>query len=194
MIIVLSGGKQHGKDTFAKAIQETYPELNFQRRAFADAMKEFTAVLLDCEYTEIEELKVLEETKITSPIIRTGTTMRLFLQRLGQMMKDFTGDNLIWAHTLGATMMSLDSNYIVTDCRFGFEEKYLRELAEHEGQSIVVVQVLNPHVELGKDKHVSEQSYNEIMFDEVILNDGSIKDLEDKAVELIGQLKKDCNV
>ena len=189
MIIVLSGGKQHGKDTFAKALQKLYPELQFKRRAFADAIKEITAILLDCDYDEIETLKVLENIKITDEsCIRQGTTMRLFLQRLGQLMRDFTGDKLIWAHTLGATMMSLDSNYIVTDCRFGFEERYLRELAEHEGQQVVVVKILNPRVELGKDTHVSERSYEEIRFDEVILNTGSFEDLEYKAIELMKNL------
>ena len=194
MIIVLSGGKQHGKDTFAELLIKDSPNLNFKRKAFADKMKEVTAILLDCEYAEIETLKVLEDIKITDEAcIRQGTTMRKFLQRLGQLMKDITCDNHIWCELM-AEDMDKDTNYIVTDCRFPFEATFLRELGEYYDTQVVVVKIHNPRKEFGKDQHVSEQSFGDIDFDYIIENDSSLEDLSKKAIELVGKIKKDENV
>ncbi len=194
MIIVLSGGKQHGKDTFAKVLIETFPDLDFKRRAFADAMKDLTALLLDCEYEEIETLKVLEDIKITDPThIRQGTTMRKFLQRLGESMKSLTGNNLFWCDLMARTMTAND-NYLITDCRFPFEAEYLRDLAKFYGAPVVVVEIINPRVALGEDKHESEQSFQHIDFDIIIHNNGEVKDLIDIAIDLVENLEKDENV
>ena len=190
MIIVLSGGKQHGKDTFAEIFIKQFPRLNFKRKAFADKMKEVAANLLDCEYDEIETLKVLEDIKITDEAcIRQGTTMRKFLQRLGQIVKDITNDDYIWCELLSEDMTA-GSNYIITDCRFPFEAQYLKDLANSYGVPVAVVKIHNPHVELGKDQHVSEQSFEQIEFDYIVENDGSLEDLQVKAIKLVDKFLK----
>ncbi len=194
MIIVLSGGKQHGKDTFAELLMEAYPELMFKRKAFADKMKEVTAILLDCEYDEIETLKVLEDVKVTDAIcIRQGTTMRKFLQRLGQIMKDITSDDFIWCELM-AEEMEANINYIVTDCRFPFEAEYLKDLADFYKVPIAIVKVDNPRVEAGVDKHVSEQSYQDIRFNYIVHNDADLPSLGRKAIELVESILKENNV
>lgn len=187
MIIVLSGGKQHGKDTFAKTIMEGFPELKFKRRAFADAMKDMTKDLLGCTLEELEYLKTEEDTVCTNPYaIAGGATMREFLQTLGQSIKDLTDDKLIWCRIMESTM-NFDHNYIVTDCRFAFEADYLKAVF---GSKATTVQVYNPRVPLGEDKHISEQSYDDIHFDGVVLNDGTIEDLEEQAISLVDTLQK----
>ena len=190
MIIVLTGEKQHGKDTFAEAIKDTHQGLLFSRRAFADSMKDLTAVLLDCEYEEIEDLKTKEAVLITDKgVIRQGTNMRRFLQTLGQTMKDLTGNKEIWCQLLAKTMKDPLANYIVTDCRFPFEAAYMERLANMYNHKFVVVKVFNPRVESGKDAHVSERSMVGYKTDVIIVNDGTIKDLESHAVTLIKDLE-----
>ena len=189
MIIVLSGEKQHGKDTFAKVIQDVYPSLKFQRRAFADKMKEMAVTLLDCEYSELEELKTQNKVKITNPkAIKRGTNMRRYLQTLGELVKIVTDNKLIWCDVLGDNMGG-GENYIVTDCRFPFEAEFLRDFAKYHNTPITVVKVVNPRVESGKDMHESEQSFSDIKFDGTITNDGAVKDLENPARFLVANLE-----
>ena len=102
MIIVLAGAKQHGKDTFAKVLKETFPEFTFQRAAFADKMKELAAQLLGCTLEELEYLKTEEDTVVTNPYcIAEGKSMREFLQTFGQLMKDVTNNRNFWCEIMG---------------------------------------------------------------------------------------------
>lgn len=185
MILVLSAGKQHGKDTFAELLQEAFPEKNFIRKAFADKMKEITSQLLGCNLEEIEKTKVQEDLYITnSSVFAGGRTMRGFLQVLGQMMKDTSGDEQIWSQILTDDLVK-DQNYVVTDCRFPFELQHLRDFGEFMDIPVISVRITNPRVSLGTDMHTSEQNYQKIEYDFEIINDGSLEEFKEKIKILI---------
>ena len=115
--------------------------------------------------------------------------MRKFLQRLGQSMKDITGNKEFWCGLLGISMKDPLANYIVTDCRFPFEAAYMERLANMYNHKFVTVKVFNPRVESGKDTHVSENAMHDYKVDVTIINDGTIEDLKSHAVTLIKDLE-----
>lgn len=193
MIIIMVGGKQHGKDTFTEILTKMHPELNFKRRAFADAMKGLTGDLLQCSPSSLESLKVQEDVSIINTELLeldNGVTMRTFLQTLGQSLKDLTGNPLIWCDILAQTMQVEKENYIISDCRFGFEAKYLRTLAYQAKQKVAVVKITNPRVVMNEDTHVSEQSYQDIITDFAVINGGTIEELQEVAVNLVKEIEE----
>ena len=75
-----------------------------------------------------------------------------------------------------------------TSVAFDFEAEFIRGLAKSLDVPCKVFKIFNPRVELGEDTHVSEQSFDTIKFDDVILNTGTIQDLRNTAIEIIGDI------
>lgn len=158
MIIGLSGYKGSGKDTVGKYLVDNY---HFERKAFADKIKEATAALFDIDPKVIEFFKN-DPKRCVGVFAESGfnmggwvpnhgvkpITFRHFLQRLGTEVgrevfgKDFWVDQVLPLDYLPY------ENLVITDVRFENEAKRIYNL---DG---VVWQINRPG--LRPDGHTSE--------------------------------------
>lgn len=180
MIIALSGYATSGKDSFAEALLQH----GFQKKGFADALRKFASVLnpiLKVEngcgitYQEMLDLYGYTEAKVQF------TELRNFLQVLGtEAGRKVLGED-VWVDAL---MRSLNpaENYIFTDVRFPNE---FRAVKENGGLNI---RIDRPGVGPVND-HPSETAVDHLDYDLVIDNDGSLSDLENKAIGLLEDLR-----
>jgi hypothetical protein len=179
MIIGITGYKRSGKDTLADIfVEDITPKIH--RIALADAMKQFTSELLGVGLDTIESLKAAESVRLLS-WDNSPATMRTFLQNLGQGVKDLTRDELIWCRIL-ARQIEEGEGYVIPDIRFPFEEAFFRKFAEIADINFVMIRVVRPELDTN-DTHISETSISQVKDDFVIVNDGTIEDLRDKATD-----------
>lgn len=189
MLIGLNGFKQAGKDTAAEHLIDQY---GFERRAFADHLKELFAAFFDIPVEWIDQYKNDPTCKVAigwenkpeltpinapdrmwSPMV--SMTLREGLKRMGtEMMRekhnyDFWVDYLL--PPLADTMKTFqgDKNTIITDTRF---ENELMRIKDWGG---VNIRIERSGI-MGED-HGSEQTPPSYLIDLVITNDGTIEEL-----------------
>lgn len=117
MIVGLLGKKQSGKDTSAKLLVE---KLGFKRIAFADALKDLTAQILD----ERPSIMRSEAFKNTTTYLETAwgpdqqLSGREWLQRIGVAVRDVLGVDT-WVNVVVNKMEDeSETHWVVTDVRF----------------------------------------------------------------------------
>lgn len=168
-----------GKTTVAKFLEG---QCGFVRFPFADSVK-FAGVnlLVNLGMKEHEAHNLLffdKEAQI--PVLRQGVTGRYLLQRLGT---DF-GRNLIdpdiwvkgWKHEIASTIPTCDK-IIADDVRFPNEVAAIRDLG---GEMWLL---LRPGKELrSEESHESEGNLNNMHFDNVLVNDGSVDELHENVL------------
>ena len=175
MIVMMTGKKRSGKDTAAQIIKDAFPKLDFERIALADAMKEFTCELLGYQPQIVESLKEAEN--VPFACFDATATMRQFLQTLGQGVKDITGDDLVWCRYLAYQLDLENKNYVLTDVRFPFEQKFFTELAKIADTGVLTIKIEREGID-NDDSHISEQNFDKIPYDVVITNNSTLEELE----------------
>jgi len=178
MLLGISGYAQAGKDTIADRLCDVH---GFRRVAFADLLRRCAEALdpivgIDPDgspvtYKETLEYNGYEASKHLFPEFRG------ILQRLGtEVGRKLLGDN-IW---VDATLASLEPgiDYVVTDARFANEAQAILK----EGG--LMVRVKREGTGPVND-HLSETALDDWDFDHIIINDGTIEDLNDKIDRLI---------
>lgn len=203
-IVLLSGYKRHGKDTFAECLKS----LGFKRFAFADKLKETASQLFnvplnwfydnDKKDTPINFWPYLKPREIAT---RFGTE---------SMRNNFDKD--IWIRTIALQIASEIANkvhgnmsspmrlrYVITDVRFPNEKKFVSFVIEELNNRNVIkhVRVNTIHLVVRKKifsllekikiclfDHPSEWNHLFMKYDDEILNFGTINDLNDKAINV----------
>ena len=195
MIIGLQGKKRSGKDTVASFLPPT-----FTRYAFAWPLKQLLTnatgidffgdedketnqnVEIDmwvlCKYlgiyvgwTEFKELDANCQLSFEGTL-HIYTSKRKLLQLVGTEIGRARNGHNFWVDKLQAT----DNNLVVTDVRFKSEVDKIKQLGG------VILTVERPGLE-STDTHMSEQLPSS--GDYVLVNDGSLKDLETKVNKLL---------
>ena len=163
MIVGLSGYARSGKDSVAGVLLES----GWQRRAFADAIKE-AVYLLDplvagpLRVQQVVDLLGWEGAKNQFPEVRR------LLQFMGaEVGRDLLGEN-VWVDRVLSDLR--EGNYVITDCRFPNEADAIRAAG---GQ---VWRISRPGIGPAND-HASENSMDEYQFDAHINNDSDLKTL-----------------
>lgn len=184
-IIVMTGYMGSGKDTATMLIHKLTPAV---RVAFADPIKEISTILFgwDGEHHH-GYLKEREDFK-------TGITPRKFYQKFGDYgrhtipnlfpeFKKRVGVNL-WADLAIRKINELpeDSLVVISDARYPSEVMRLKQY--YGPDSVEVIQIMRPQAILPWWKklfqHSSERMIAKLPIDHVIVNDGSVDDLEMK--------------
>lgn len=168
-LIGLAGKKGSGKDTVGRILAE---HCGYRRQAFADALKrEVVHTILRASTTLWERhtprtlLEYIEAHKhdlLDSP---TGWPRQL-LQAWGTMRRDLCGEDY-WIREL-----SLEPGVVVTDVRHQNEVTAIRVAGG------VIWWVERPALADGADTHLSEQQVTDLDADCVVLNAGTLADLE----------------
>jgi hypothetical protein len=170
MIIGFSGYARSGKDTAASALPG-----GFRRRAFADKLKEAARVIFGLN--DIQLYGALKE----KPDAYWNKTPREIMQLLGTecLRKGFADD--VWIRALFLCISDYD--IAITDVRFPNEAKAIKE------RGGIVVRVVRPGVGptprpwwkfWAPKPHASETALDDWSFDDVLINDGTLEDLERK--------------
>jgi dephospho-CoA kinase len=175
-IIALHGFAQVGKDTVAGLLGE----YGYIRRAFADKLRDalyiLNPIILADSYGRIFRLQEIvdeigwDEAKVNHPEVRR------LMQVLGtEVGRELLGPD-VWVDLL-TKQLEYGKKYVITDLRFLNEVTALRRLP-----NVTLVRVTRPGVG-PVNGHVSDKGLD-IVFDEEILNDGTLDDLHGQVLEI----------
>lgn len=176
MIVGLTGSKGCGKDTFAQALQEK----GFILVRFADPMKAMLRTLFqmgDLPPELIEEM-IEGSRKEKGHDLLCGKSPRHAMQTLGTEWRDLIGRDL-WANIWARGADRLQGFDIVTP-----DVRFLHEVAPIKRREGLIVRIERPGRH-SNDAHISEVEMRKIDPDVVIVNDGTIQDLHEKALEFL---------
>ena len=170
MIIGLSGYAQSGKDTVADYLMA---EHGFIRRAFADNIRRMLYDVNPMIGHEPLQVKVdvdgWDKAK-QDPIVRR------MLQVLGVSARENIHQD-VWINA--ALDRVLNDRIVITDVRFINEAEAIRNRGGE------IWRVVRPGVN-AVNSHVSETQLDNYKFDQYLVNDGSITDLHNQVLNLIG--------
>lgn len=175
-LIGLAGYARSGKDTAAEALIE----LGYERRAFADKLKDLLAYLnpiveadafesCDCCGLQVEFERVNDHLRFGWEGAKNTYEIRELLQRLGVGAREILGDT-VWVDAALDDLPDSTKRVVVTDVRFPNEADAIRAIGgkvyrvERDGVGPV-------------NGHVSETALDLYAFDGVIPNDGTVEDL-----------------
>ncbi|MFD4542433.1 hypothetical protein [Streptomyces bauhiniae] len=179
-LIGFAGIARSGKDTAAQALLDS----GWTRRAFADNVR---AILLAMNPVLDEPSYSRGFTSLRYEVDHYGwdavremyPEVRKYLQRLGtEGGRGVLGEN-VW---VGALFRDFETwgPAVITDVRFPNEADAIRE------RGGLVVAIRRPgQAPISEAQHVSETALRGYLFDDVILNDGSVAQLHDRVRQLI---------
>ncbi|MER5851066.1 hypothetical protein ABT126_29580 [Streptomyces sp. NPDC002012] len=179
-LIGLAGAARSGKDTAAQALLEC----GWTRRAFADKVRDVVYAMdlvlngdewSDGYATVRHEVDAhgWERAKENYPVVRQ------YLQRLGTDGGRAILGEKVWVDALFRDFETWGPT-VITDVRFPNEADAIRE----RGGLVVAIQRPG-QAPIPEAEHVSETSLRGYLFDDVILNDGSVAQLHDRVRQLI---------
>ncbi len=209
-LLGISGKKRSGKNTVASIINKLVTEatnlgyfndphwapkgrvwtdyMDFQEKSFAYLVKKFsselTGIPMEGWETEEDKAKLLgrEWDYVDDNGNKVGMTRRMMLKKLGS---DACNQNLhpnVWVNGVFQDFDQIKSKWLVTDVRFPQEVEAIK--SRHG----IVIRVVRPSREDG-DKHISETALDDYKgFDYVIVNDGTLEELEEKVRKILEEL------
>jgi hypothetical protein len=197
MIIGLSGEIGSGKDTIAAYLVK---EHNFERKAFADPLKQSIAALFKIPFSEVDKLKnrdvLVGIGEIGEPEYQQwiqyvgikGLTFREFLQRYGtEAHRDVFGKDFWLDYTLPVQGFYPGRAIVVSDLRFSNEAARVRELG---GLVVRVRRRMYEEEEIAAPS-VQRQHRSEVIdfdWDYLIDNNDTIRDLYHQIEEMLSHL------
>jgi hypothetical protein len=193
LIIGIAGRKRHGKNAVGRSLVDRW---GFNTIAFADPIKEAAMKWWGFSYEQVfgDDLKEIVDE-------RWGFSPRFAMQYLGtEGVRAIHKDT--WARACILTIQAAHAGekpaihdeharafrsfdktnaglWCVTDCRFPNEAQIIRDAGG------VVIKVIRPGLAV-TDTHASETSIDDIEPDHLIVNDGTLKDLERKVADIMG--------
>jgi dephospho-CoA kinase len=186
LLIGISGKKRHGKDSVARVLSEW----GVHRLAFADHLKWLAMQTWDLSFEQVygDDLKeVVDE--------RWGLTPRFILQQLGTQVgrnihemtwvrkaldtieKAAKGEKVVLPNLVSREFEEVEfaegwaNRWSIPDCRFPGEAEAVK------GKGGVVIKVVRPSL-VSNDSHASETEVDNVKEDYLLVNDGSLEDLE----------------
>lgn len=162
VVVLLAGNKGVGKDFAGQFMVDTF---NFERKAFADKVKDIISDTFDLSLDEIDSLKNQEHKMVTCIETTNGLNMRTILQRFATEAMQTAFGNTVWADVVKKEIDETDSNVVVTDFRFLHEYNALID----NNFKVVTVKIVNPHT-TNDDSHISENQLKDFKFDHIVPN------------------------
>lgn len=174
MIIGISGKIGHGKDTVSDMVQllSSYP---WKTKKFAGKLKQMTCLFTGCTLEQLED----QEFKKTLIGPQWGDlTYRTMMIRIGtEAMRDNVHLDT-WVNALFADYNPKKDFWIVTDLRF------INEALAIQSRGGILLRVNRPGVP--SIDHISETMLDDFTgFDEVLVNDSTLDDLNDKVARVL---------
>lgn len=199
ILLGLTGYKGSGKDTVAAYLIKEY---GYERRAFADKLKQSAAALFGINPAEFETLKNDENARVRIETldggevkVLAGMSVREFLQRYGtESHRDIFGINFWVDQVLPVGGYYADRDIVITDVRFVGEALRFNQL---RGYVIRVNREIHAEdCDMDEDctcgivdRHSSESGQLLIEADYELDNSGSIKDIPEKVDRMLKELR-----
>lgn len=205
-LIGLCGQKRSGKDTVAQSIMEA--DASFERVAFADVMKSMSKAInpiIEVTWLQSNQMSITGAHPVGEDSVREVAYYRLadvvgaigwenakeipdvrhFLQKLGtEGGRDHLGSD-VWvdaAFNQIIPILNQGTSVVVTDARFKNEIERLRECG---GQLWRVDRPKLAADTTATGTHASEVEWRKVKPDHVILNDGSLEDLDGRVADAL---------
>ena len=182
LIIGLTGYKRSGKDTVAKILHNKLTNLEY------DVKKYMLASLIKTTLSNLTglNLKQLEQIKDNPVMIDPLFTYRDVLIAIADRYKEKYDINVHYEYMRHHILNDQPDIAIITDIRYPYEA----DLIKKDFSNVCIIKIYRPDVKVDTS-HSSETSVKLIDEDTVIINDGSIKDLENKVDAIIGNYLND---
>lgn len=197
LIIGISGRKRHGKDVVSTILAEHY---GAHRLAFADELKRVAMGLWDLSFEQVYGDDKHKETVDE----RWGISPRVLMQLLGTevgrnihketwvrkafsiIRKAHAGESVtlpdMTARCFRDFQFSSDQDvWTIPDARFQSEAEAIK------ANGGIVIKVVRPSI-ISTDSHASETEVDNVEEDFLIVNDGSLADLEAKVLALAAEI------
>lgn len=188
-IIIVSGKKRVGKDTFAI----NFIRNGYQRIAFADQLKkdykDFMVNIMKAD-RHLIDCHGFQKDKGTG-FFRGGEeiTNREGMQWYGQIIKDFFNE-YYWVDIVCNIIKQTNKNFIITDARFPFEINRVVESLSHDFRIIKVRIKRNTGL---IDNHISETALDNTSdndFTYVIDNNSSLENFHHTSYSILDEISK----
>jgi len=163
MIIGLSGYARSGKDTVAKVLVNHY---GFECVSFADPIRKILYAI-DPKINGNSLVDLVDE--YGWDIAKQNPEVREMLQYLGYSARVHIYKD-VWIMAAFSKMRE-DRNYVIADVRFQNEAEVIQS---HQGH---IWRIERPGIE-PVNSHVSEWELDKFDFDNILLNDGTVEQLE----------------
>lgn len=197
-LVGVIGQKNAGKSTIASILVEQF---GYQEFAFADPLKQIIEILfcLDCSYVNDQQLKeqMIEELRVSPRRLMQQIGTDLFREKLEQVLPELElqGYTLwIWnmkkrIENYCKTMESLgkEVKIVISDIRFEDEQNFVNLI-----DGSILIEVIrtsnsqtdtNNQIDHHKSEHLSIKTGS--MTKNIITNDGSLEELEEKVQTII---------
>jgi hypothetical protein len=170
LLIGISGKKMSGKDALCLAICRAHG-LKARRIAFADALKQEVSIACNVSRSFIEENKA---------------QFRPILQWWGTNFKrHFHGDDYWVKQTLAEIVEAMSNGFtmiVIPDVRFQTEATTIKDCGGY------LVRIARPTQLI--DNHISETDLDNYKgFDHIVLNNGTLQDLDNEALTILNKIK-----
>lgn len=177
LIVGINGLAQHGKDTSAAFLQNYLKICGYSCDiiAFAKPIKELCKYVFDMTEEDVNtsagKKRVMEHAY--------GLTSRQVQQKMGTEAFRDVFDQRIWTDFFARNAAKSEADVIaIPDMRFDNEIDFVKLLPTTHGWSHATVKVFNPNVSAQAPAHISEKPQPDDKFDAIILNNGTLGDLQ----------------
>jgi len=183
-IIILSGAKRCGKDTFAKYLTENY---GYHHHKITEKLKEIIKILFDLNDLDLEENK--EEVNEV-----WGATPRKMMQFIGTEIFQYKIQEIVpninkkfWIKSLFNETLKDNLNnkedyrIVISDLRFIHEWEEINKM----NLSNIHIRITNNKLNYKKDTHISENELYKIPYNYEIKNNSDINDFHHSIKNLI---------
>ena len=177
-VIGLTGIKRSGKDTVGKIIKKYYTKKNIYVRKYmlAQLIKDTLCSLTGYSLTGIELVK--DNSIVKEPEFTYRDALIAFADRY----KEKYGIDVHYKYTKNKILRDKPKVAIITDIRYPFEAQlFINDF------DTTIIKVVRPGIEVDTS-HSSETSIDAIYPDYEIINDGTVKDLEKKVIEVLKEI------
>lgn len=176
-LIGLSGYARSGKDTVAQIIGALY---GHERIAFADKLKDLSQRIDPyVAFPGSNKHRLREALADLGPEdVKTIPEVRRIYQVVGNEVRNVLGEN-VWVDA-ALNQMEPGKSYVISDVR------YPNEALEIKRQGGMVYRVIREGVGPAND-HISEVALDKWEFDNFIINDGDLVDLEGEVQRILGE-------
>jgi len=173
MIIGISGKIGSGKDTCANMILDAFPQGKFAVHAFALKLKKIVAELTGTTL----EMNISREGKAFVPPLFAPYSLGRIQQLVGSGFRQTLGED-VWVNALFSNPDIVNRNIVITDVRYPNEKVAI----EKRGGVVIRLEGDPAEIrEINADKrdlnHESETALDNVLFDYLIVNNGTLNDL-----------------
>lgn len=203
-LIAISGFMGSGKDTVADYLIKNY---NFKKESLAFSLKDATSYIFNWPRDLLEgntaESRIWRETPDewwSERLEIENFTPRLALQLLGTEVFRNSFHTNIWVYSLESRLRDIESNIVITDCRFPNEISMIKSLGgkvvmvhrdEYPEWYEMAIRVNTTEPELYSEfkskynVHDSEFKWIGTEFDYIIDNSGTLEDLYNSIIKMM---------